>query len=110
MASDYVVFMASGSAQSSEDVALKQAMGRAIAHARIAAGFPTQAAFARAMDVRFQYVSRVEKGEENLSLETLAKMTGILKLEMPRFLARVAEEMLVPSDPPPVRRGRPQAD
>jgi len=90
----------------SDETALKRAMGRAIAHARVDAGFPTQAAFSRAVEVRFQYMSRVEKGEENLTLETLAKMTGVLGMPMPEFLARVAEEMREPSHPPAARRGR----
>jgi transcriptional regulator with XRE-family HTH domain len=94
----------------SDETALKEAMGRAIAHARVDAGFPTQAAFSRAIDVRFQYMSRVEKGEENLTLETLAKMTGVLGIPMPEFLARVAEQMRQPSHPPAARRGRRAAE
>lgn len=92
-----------------DDGALKRAMGRAIAHGRIQAGFETQASFARAIDVRFQYMSRVEKGEENLTLETLAKMTGVMRIAMPDFLARVAEEMRNTTEPPKSRRGRPPA-
>jgi transcriptional regulator with XRE-family HTH domain len=92
-----------------DETALKQAMGRAIAHARVAAGFTSQAAFSRAIDVRFQYMSRVERGEENLTLETLAKMTGVLRVSMPDFLNSVAKELSNPSDPPKTRRGRPPA-
>ena len=94
-------------ARRTEERALKQAMGRAIARTRVEAGFATQAAFSRAIEVRFQYMSRVERGDENLSLETLAKMTRALGVSMPDFLARVAQEMLDPSAEPAPRRGRP---
>jgi hypothetical protein len=79
----------------SDETALKQAMGRAIAHARVDAGFATQAAFSRAIDVR---------------LETLAKLTGVLGIAMPEFLARVAEQMRQPTPPPATRRGRKAAE
>lgn len=93
-----------------DEGALKQAMGRAFARARVEAGYATQASFSRAINVRFQYMSRVEKGEENLSLETLAKMTRALGISMPDFLARVAEEIRNPSELPPTRRGRPRTN
>lgn len=89
---------------------MKQAIGRSIALARIAAGFATQAAFSRAIDVRFQYMSRVEKGEENLTLETLAKMTAVLGIAMPDFLGQVAQEMRNPTELPATKRGRRPAE
>lgn len=87
---------------------LKEAMGRVIALARADAGIATQAALARAVDVRFQYISRVEAGEENLSLETLARITGAIGIGLPAFLERVAREIREPTALPPRRRGRPR--
>ena len=72
-------------------------MGRAITHARVNADVATQAEFSRAIDVRYQYMSRVEARKENLTLKTLAKMTGLLGIAIPDFLARVAQEMRNPA-------------
>ncbi|PDH66742.1 MAG: hypothetical protein CNE89_08620 [Sphingomonadaceae bacterium MED-G03] len=95
-----------GGQSGAEDEALKAAIGRTIAHLRIAAGYGTQAAFSKALEVRFQYISRVEAGGENLSLETLAKMTSLLGVSMPDFLAQVADEMRNPTERPRSKRGR----
>ena len=108
--SSYDGCMRSTGSAASDETALKQAMGRAIALARVKAGFPTQAAFSRAINVRFQYVSRVEKGDENLTLETLARMTAVLGVTMPEFLTNVADEMREPTRPPPPRPRRQPAD
>ena len=55
---------------------LVQRVGRRVAELRRAAGM-TQEAFAEALDVTVQYVSRIEVGE-NLTLITLAKVARAL--------------------------------
>ena len=55
---------------------LVQRVGQRVAELRRAAGM-TQEAFAEALDVTVQYVSRIEVGE-NLTLTTLAKIARAL--------------------------------
>lgn len=91
------------------DTDLKAAIGRTILSARIEAGLHSQAALARVIDVTTQYISRVEGGEENLTLETLVGIARGVGLSLPDFLLRVVEEIRNPSPPSRLRRGRPRS-
>jgi transcriptional regulator with XRE-family HTH domain len=74
-------------------------VGRRIAESRIARGW-TQEQFAERLDVGAKYIQAVERGLENLTLRTLAKIASELGVSIASLLRR-------PLSGSP-RRGRPQ--
>lgn len=76
-------------------------VGRRVLELRRSAGM-TQAAFAEAMAASVQYVSRIERGQENLTLHTMARIANILGV-------RTVDLFEAPTDSvSEVRRGRPR--
>lgn len=70
-------------------------MGRRVAELRADAGL-TQEQLAERADVTTRYVQSVEAGNENLGLETIAKLASVLKTHPGRFF-----------EPPTTRKPRP---
>jgi transcriptional regulator with XRE-family HTH domain len=64
-----------------------QALGRTIRETRKAQGY-TQEAFALAAGLDRSYMGAIERGEFNLTLETLLKVTGELGLSASEMLSR----------------------
>jgi len=62
----------------------------------------TQADFAEAMETSVQWVSRVEVGEENLTLITIDKIANVLGVSITTLFEEPRKEALV------VKRGRPR--
>ena len=58
---------------------LKRRIGRNLANARKEQGM-TQEGFASAVETSIQWISRVERGEENLTITTLVKLSDALGL------------------------------
>ena len=76
-------------------------VGRRVLELRRAASM-TQQGFAEAMQASVQYVSRIERGQENLTLHTLARIANVLGV-------RVLDLLQPPADTvAEVRRGRPR--
>jgi transcriptional regulator with XRE-family HTH domain len=67
--------------------AVNEAVGRAIRDARKEHGY-TQEAFALAAGLDRSYMGAVERGEFNLTLETLLKIAGALGMLVSELLAR----------------------
>jgi transcriptional regulator with XRE-family HTH domain len=67
--------------------ASNEAVGQAIREARKAQGY-TQEAFALAAGLDRSYMGAIERGEFNLTLETLLKVTGELGLSASELLDR----------------------
>ena len=67
--------------------ASSEAVGRAIRDARKAAGY-TQEAFAHAAGLDRSYMGAIERGEFNLTLETLLKVAAALGMTASELLAR----------------------
>ncbi len=59
----------------------QQKIGQFIGQLRESKGF-TQAAFAKALKTSQSAVARMEKGQQNLTTETLSKISGVLKQEI----------------------------
>jgi transcriptional regulator with XRE-family HTH domain len=64
----------------------REAVGHAIRDARTAQGY-TQEAFAAAAGLDRSYMGSIERGEFNLTLETLLKITGALGTSASELLA-----------------------
>jgi transcriptional regulator with XRE-family HTH domain len=64
-----------------------EAVGRAIRASRQAAGY-TQEAFAHAAGLDRSYMGAIERGEFNLTLETLLKVTAVLGMSASELLGR----------------------
>ena len=75
-------------------------VGRRIAELRHQAG-KTQEEMAEELGVGWRYLSKAERGLENLTLETLAKIAGALGVRARELLDEPAPDARV------VRRGRP---
>lgn len=75
-------------------------VGARIAELRKAAGL-TQAAFAEALGASVQYASRIELGQENLTLHSLARIANVLGV-------RVVDLFEPPTQVRTVKRGRPR--
>jgi transcriptional regulator with XRE-family HTH domain len=67
--------------------ASNEAVGRAIREARQAAGY-TQEAFAHTAGLDRSYMGAIERGEFNLTLETLLKVTAVLGMSASELLGR----------------------
>ncbi len=67
--------------------ASSEAVGRAIRDARKAAGY-TQEAFAHAAGLDRSYMGAIERGEFNLTLETLLKVAAALGMTASELLLR----------------------
>ena len=70
-----------------QKTAVNEAVGRAIREARKSQGY-TQEAFALAAGLDRSYMGAVERGEFNLTLETLLKVTGELGISASELLRR----------------------
>jgi transcriptional regulator with XRE-family HTH domain len=70
-----------------QKTAVNEAVGRAIRDARKEHGY-TQEAFALAAGLDRSYMGAVERGEFNLTLETLLKIAGALGILVSELLAR----------------------
>ncbi len=46
----------------------------------------TQAEVAEMLDVHEKYVSRIERGKQNVTIKTLNKLSTVLKIDMYKFL------------------------
>lgn len=64
---------------------LKKKIGRRIHELRRKAGF-TQEELAVELGVGWRYVSRAERGQENLTLETMAKIATVLGVRVKSLL------------------------
>lgn len=80
---------------------LIQQVGRRVAELRVEAG-QTQAQMAERVEVSVQYLQRVEAGQENLTLRSLAGLANVLDVEVVALLQ--APRKLT------TRRGRPPGD
>jgi transcriptional regulator with XRE-family HTH domain len=67
--------------------ASSEAVGRAVRDARKAMGY-TQEAFAHAAGLDRSYMGAIERGEFNLTLETLRKVAGALRMTASELLLR----------------------
>lgn len=76
-------------------------VGRRIAELRRGKGY-TQEQMAELLDVGSRYVSRAERGDENLTLESLAKVASVLGVRARALLDAPAKTALS------VRPGRPR--
>lgn len=79
---------------------LAQQVGRKIAETRRQGGL-TQQDLATEVNTSVQWISRVENGEENLTLATMVKLANALGVSVQELFDPPA------SDPTEVRRGRP---
>jgi transcriptional regulator with XRE-family HTH domain len=70
-----------------QKTAVNEAVGRAIRDSRKEHGY-TQEAFALAAGLDRSYMGAVERGEFNLTLETLLKIAGALGILVSELLAR----------------------
>ncbi len=70
-----------------QKTAVNQAIGRAIREARTAQGY-TQEAFALAAGLDRSYMGAIERGEFNLTLDTLLKITAKLGISASELLGR----------------------
>lgn len=70
-----------------QKTATNEAVGRAIRDARKEQGF-TQEAFAMAAGLDRSYMGAIERGEFNLTLQTLLKVTAKLELSASELLSR----------------------
>lgn len=79
---------------------LAERVGRKIAETRRQGGL-TQQDLATEVNTAVQWISRVERGEENLTLATMVKLANALGVSVQELFDAPA------SDPAEVRRGRP---
>ncbi len=70
-----------------QKTATSEAIGQAIREARKAQGY-TQEAFASAAGLDRSYMGAIERGEFNLTLETLLKITAELGISAAELLSR----------------------
>jgi transcriptional regulator with XRE-family HTH domain len=70
-----------------QKTATNEAVGRAIRDARKEQGY-TQEAFAHATGLDRSYMGAIERGEFNLTLETLLKVTAKLDISASQLLGR----------------------
>jgi transcriptional regulator with XRE-family HTH domain len=70
-----------------QKTAVNETIGRAIREARKTHGY-TQEAFALAAGLDRSYMGAIERGEFNLTLETLLKITGELGITASELLGR----------------------
>lgn len=84
---------------------LKRLVGRRIAQLRRAKGL-TQEEVAELLDVGSRYVSRAERGNENLTLESLAKIANVLGVRVRGLLTppSKAATKVRPGRPPKSKR------
>jgi len=74
---------------------LPQAFGAAVRRLREKAGH-SQEGFARRADISRTYMSEIERGTTNVSLETVDKVASALGLPMSRLLAEAEGERRLP--------------
>jgi transcriptional regulator with XRE-family HTH domain len=80
---------------------LARNVGRKIAEIRRESGL-TQQQLASLVQATVQWISRIENGEENLTLATMVKLTNALGVQVPELFE------LPQSNPGQTRRGRPR--
>jgi transcriptional regulator with XRE-family HTH domain len=76
-------------------VSLKVGLGRAVARLRRAAGY-SQEAFALTCKVHRTYMTGIELGRHNVSLEILERVAKGLKLDTGQLMAAAEEERRAP--------------
>ncbi len=72
-------------------ISLQQGLGRAIARLRRAAGY-SQEAFALKCGVHRTYMTGIERGRHNLSLDVLERVARGLGINVARLLAEAEKE------------------
>ena len=70
---------------------LRQRLGRAVRRLRRAAGY-SQESFADFVGVHRTYMGAVERGEVNISLDNIERISGALGLTADRLLAEAERE------------------
>lgn len=96
-----------GRARAAPDVPLRVRLGCVVRRLRGAAGYPSQEAFADAAGLHRTYAGKVERGEINLSLDSLERLSRALGMSAGELLL-AAEHEPVPlprADAPPSGSG-----
>lgn len=83
---------ARGAARNAPVVSLRVALGRAVRRLRGEAGFPSQEAFADGAGLHRTYAGKVERGEVNLSLDSLERLARALGVSPGTLLVEAERE------------------
>jgi transcriptional regulator with XRE-family HTH domain len=74
-------------------------VGRRVAELRRDAGW-TQAELAATADVSLKYIQRIEAGDANLTLRSLAKIANTFSVSVPALLEKPSSRQAGPGRPP----------